>query len=343
MATNGSDVLELLQRHNPISPREVAGAATSGEARTLVERITASPYPTRPRPRRPAVPRRALAVAAVLSVVAAGAILPAVLLPDQRLGASPAAAATLERLAAVAASTPPGWQSRYAYAKARTLYMATAADPPPFSVLIPSVRESWIAADGSGRIWETAGAPIFFDERDRARWTATGGWTAKRAPTDRRFGPRPFWAEETRLPTDPDRLLEVLREKAESENPPPEDGYSIEGEMLEEISSLLHSPAASPALRAALYRVMAKIDGVELVGDVTDPAGRAGVALSGPAFYGRDFARRLLIIDPHTSSVLAEQTILEKPIEEVNAQPPVLIGQIVYVDSAWVDSTDATP
>ena len=43
-----------------------------------------------------------------------------------------------------------------------------------------------------------------------------------------------------------------LRRQVETQNPPPEDGYSQNGELLSLISTLLHSPASSGELRAAL-------------------------------------------------------------------------------------------
>lgn len=288
--------------------------------------------------------RRVFLVAAVLSVVALAAVLPATLLPDARIGASPAAAETLEQLAGVAGAQPASPGGRYLYTKARTLYSATESSADPFAVLLPSVRESWIAPDGSGRIRETPAKPVFLSERDRERWAQTGGWLDARAPTDQRSGPRDNLRAEGNLPTEPDELEATLRAKAERENPTPADGYTLTGELLEQIRSLLHSPAASSELRAALYRVMGQLDGVELVGSVTDPMGRQGVAISGPAFYGDgDTARRQLIFDPKTSAVLADQTILRKPVDWIHATPPLVIEEIVYVDSGWVNSLEERP
>ncbi len=185
----------------------------------------------------------------------------------------------------------------------------------------------------------SAGAAVFFSERDRRRHERELGGPTRFAASDRRFGPRRGWRDDASLPADPDELESVLRKKAESENPPPEDRYTLEGEMLAKISSLLYGPTSSPALRAALYRVMARIEGVELVGEVADPLGRPGIALSRPGGYGNDPTTEVrLIVDPRSAEVLAEQTILVAPVDWVDAEPPVVFSEIVFLETAWVGS-----
>lgn len=330
-----TDVLELLGRHNPVAIADVAGAAATPEAAALRDRITAFPAtpPEHPRTSR----RRLLAAAAVAAVVAAAAIVPATLLPDERLGASPAAAETLERLAAVAASQPEAAPGRYVYMKAQVIDAATNTDV-PYTFRIRRTRESWLAPDGSGRIRESAGEPIFFSERDRKLFQNDYPSVNEFGASDERFGPRPSNALDASLPTDPDELEAALRARAESENPPPEDGYTLEGEILERISSLLYLPSASPKLRAALYRVMTRIEGVDLVGERIDPLGRRGIAFARAGGYGRDTATRVvLIVDPKTSQLLAQQTDLVRSVEWVDAKPPAVLGSIAYVETAWVD------
>ncbi len=340
------ELLEMLEQENPVPPADVAGARSSNEARNLLATIVALPLePTRePRRRQRRLARFAAAAVAVGALVAVLAAVPSALLPDERLGASPAAAETLEQLAVTAAAQPPTRGGHYVYSKVRVLDLGTNTDDPPFSILFPSLRESWVGADGSGRIRETSGAPIFLSGKDRARWTSDGGRTEPRPVSDQRFGPRDHFRDDANLPSDPDALEAALRAEAATENPPPEDGYTVAGEMLQKIGDLLYSPATSLELRAALYRVMARLEGVELVGPVTDPAGRRGIALSGPAFYDDgEKARRLLIIDPETSQVLAEQTVLRQRVEWIDADPPLVIAELVFLASGWVDSIDERP
>ena len=67
----------------------------------------------------------------------------------------------------------------------------------------------------------------------------------------------------------------------------------------------LRETATLPAVRAALYEVAARIPGVELIGNVTDRAGRAGVAVAMTDTKSR--TRQVLILDPKTSQLLAEE------------------------------------
>lgn len=336
-----TDVLELLGRHNPIGVDDVAGAAATPEAAALRERILATAS-TGAVPRRNR--RRPLLVAAAATLVtAAVALVPATLLPDERLGASPAAAQTLQRLASVAASQPAAAPGRYVYLKALVVDSATNTDV-PYTFLIRRTRESWLAPDGSGRIRASVGEPIFFSERDRGLFENDHRGLKQFPASDERFGPRAHLAYDANLPTDPDELEAALRRSAEVENPPPEDGYRLAGEMLEKISSLLYLPAASPELRAALYQVMTRIQGVELLGERNDPLGRRGIAFARAGGYGKDTSTRvLLIVDPQTSQVLAQETELVRPVDWVDTDPPVLLSSIAYLETGWADELGAQP
>jgi hypothetical protein len=75
------------------------------------------------------------------------------------------------------------------------------------------------------------------------------------------------------LPTDPDKLDKLLRSGIDGAGP------DDDSEMFVIVGDLLRESPAPPALRKALWEVAATIPGIELVGEVTDHAGRAGVAV----------------------------------------------------------------
>ena len=75
------------------------------------------------------------------------------------------------------------------------------------------------------------------------------------------------------LPTDPEELDKLLRSGINGAGP------DDDSEMFVIVGDLLRESPAPPALRKALWEVAARIPGIELVGDVTDHAGRAGVAV----------------------------------------------------------------
>jgi hypothetical protein len=202
-----------------------------------------------------------------------------------------------------------------------------------FSVLVPKTREIWVAPDGSGRIREVAGEPIFLGERDRARWRAAGA-PALVHVTNRDFGPGGLstrdkdWA---RLPTHPGQLAAVIRQRATKPSGPP-----VDVEMFVIVGDLLRETAPPPALRAALHKVAAGIRGVEVVGSGTDRAGRrgVGVAMTTSHFGGRQ--RQTQVFDPATAALLAEERVLLERVGWVDAQPPAVIGYTTYVDSRVV-------
>ncbi|MEW1777102.1 CU044_5270 family protein [Streptomyces sp. NPDC086777] len=84
--------------------------------------------------------------------------------------------------------------------------------------------------------------------------------------------------------------------------------------MLRQAGNLITMPV-KPAVRAAAYRVMAGLPGVRVVGHVTDPLGREGVAVEFPKAYPTPLGttRERLVVDPSTGSMLSDQTLLLEP------------------------------
>jgi hypothetical protein len=343
-------VVELLERANPVrgdrlpafDPDEVKASIV--ESRTPVRQ----PAPWR---------RRAFVAAGVAVVAAAGLILPRLAAHD-RIGPSPAAAAVLQRAAERVTAYSQGRAGKYAYTKARTLYGAFDNDDPPWAALIPAVRETWVAADGTGRVREERGKPFFLGERDRRRWLAAGSPPLRGKPVYDaelrlyRRAPAALLASDPEeltpdqldavvtdvpeLPTDPDALERVIRAYAATKDPP------LESAMFVEISDLLNSPFGSAKLNAALYRVLSRVRGVELVGRRRDAAGRIGLAIGSPAGYGA-FGRSYVIIDPRTGEVLASEKVLTGPSPEIDGRPGDVYESITYLDHGWTDSTGARP
>lgn len=332
------NVIELVARANPVDIETLAFVDKSPEAEETLSRILATPRQPAPRTGR----RWLVAAVAVLGL--AGALIPGALLPDERLGASEAAARELTRAAAVAERQTavvlaPG---SYAYTKSQSrdvleLVMNAAGGQRSFSALIPRTREVWIGADGSGRLRETSGHPIFPGPGDRAAWEAAGSPALNERTSDRRFGPGGLHLPDLAgLPTDPDDLYERVREQADEADVP------TNVEMLVVVGDLLRETAAPPALRAALYRVAARIEGIELIGRVTDRAGRAGIAVGITSDYTGTRERKILIFDPKTSTLLSERTVLLEHVNWLDADPPVVSGDTLYLASGVVGSPDET-
>jgi hypothetical protein len=222
------------------------------------------------------------------------------------------AAALLNDLASIAAAQPvtPASMAGYRYTKVESMYqnMMVFADGKTTVTLVQRIREMWIAADGSGRIREPGGI-------------------------NRDFGPRELSYEDmTRLPADPVALAAVIRERAARTKVP------IDDEMFVVIGDLLRQQEAPPAVRSALYKVAAGIPGVELVGEARDHSGRPGVAVAKTSTYTGVRQRNVLIFDPGTSMLLGEEHVLLERVKWMDAEPPVVVGYAVYLESRIVDS-----
>lgn len=281
---------------------------------------------------------RSAAAAAV--VLLAGGVSGASLLlrPGSPAGPGTAAAAALARLAHIAADQPapsaPG-PGQYLYVDSVEAYTSTFASGPSggpgYVVLLPEHRQIWKAADGSGAIRETFGQPTFLSAQDRANWKADGDPPIPHAPTNRSFGPGGLEDGPTHLsnlPTNPSALAaEIASRKIEGGPPGPAEDFT-------QVADLLRETDASPALRSALYKVAARLPGVESLGTVTDHSGRTGVGVA----YIHDGLRHELIFDPKTSALLGESYTIVGPGSGYGAPVGTVVGWEVYLQSSIVSA-----
>lgn len=247
----------------------------------------------------------------------------------------PAAAQALREVAAVAetgglSSMEAG---QFRYTKSESAYLSThvVESGQAFSVLVPAVREIWIAADGSGRISEVVNEPVFLGDQDRQKWEAAG-----RPPLGGQGGSTDFglgglhYVDLDSLPTDPDALATVIRQRAEDTDVP------THVEMLVIVGDLLRETVAHAELRAALYRVAADLPGIEYVGETTDRAGRVGIGVAMTSGYSGAEERHMLIFDPITSDLLGEEYLLLERVDYLDAEPPAVTGWAAYLESGLV-------
>jgi hypothetical protein len=263
-------------------------------------------------------------------------------------GPNVAAAAALNGLADVAAAQPDGPRDGYRHTKSEGAYLQGVGGWPEHPngiwALVPVSREIWIKPDGSGRIIESRGEPIWFGPADLAAWQAAGSPDFHITPhSDTRFGPTPpgvdpwtpqpepgglFLPDVDSLPTDLEALRRLIDQRAAA------NVGSTDYERFTIIGDLLRETAAAPMVRAALYRVAAGLNGVELVGSVRDRAGRTGTAVSMTnAQSSRGLERRVLIFDPGTSALLGEEDVLLHKVDWLDADPPIVIGYNTYLVS----------
>lgn len=78
------------------------------------------------------------------------------------------------------------------------------------------------------------------------------------------------------LPTDANALYDHLKREASA----PGDDNPLNLEMFTLVGDSLRETAATPAQRAALYQVAARLPGIELLGSIKDSAGRPGIGVA---------------------------------------------------------------
>jgi hypothetical protein len=178
----------------------------------------------------------------------------------------------------------------------------------------------WTAPDGSGR--EVASAP-------------TGAFCHGGIPSQTfAKGQGVVTAD---LPTDPARLEQFIVRHFEGG---PEDvaaTFDFAGTFLQ--------AGAPPQVRAALYRLIQGLPGIEALGPMTDRLGRHGTGV-GFTQYG---VRDVLIFDPATSAVLEREGIavdpakIDMPPGQARFSAGEVINYTVYEASGVVNSIGAVP
>jgi hypothetical protein len=337
---------ELIRAANPVPTSEVPPGDSPHARRLLAALPTAAP------PRRRAVRPRgrplglALGGAAVAGLTAA--IVAAVTITGPASPARPVPLTGSLRDLVLAADHHPAAPTlqpgQFQYTESVSQSQVTSVpgrSSSYFNVDYAEHRQSWIGADGSGRIVETNVDPTFPTPRDRARWAADGRPSLAEPAADQAYGPRGLsdgpGVNLDKLPTNVAQLTQLIT------------GRKVEGgpagtvEDFVQVGDLLRATSAPPALRAALFQVAAHLPGVRVLPHATDHDGRLGIAL---AMYVRDTEGAAkgklnlheLIFDRATSALIGEESAFVNP----RTLAPVDPLWTVYVKSFVVGSTSST-
>ncbi|MFG1997940.1 CU044_5270 family protein [Spirillospora sp. NPDC048911] len=236
--------------------------------------------------------------------------------------------------------------------------------------------------------WRRAGAP----EKFRV-WSNDHFWTYVRRSTPwkaddvdpraggsffvRGFGKKVTTEQLRELPTDPAKLTHMFL-RTETLRPPKSAEREEKAELarrlkggfgslttagkLGSMGGMLKNVPVPPKVRAGLIRALIQQPDMRVVGEVTDPLGRRGVAVTAdeprPSTDDADSvypgepeeekgtfgSRREIIIDPRTGALLADQTVLTEPGGPYRAQRPgFVINYWVTRESGWADSRPEPP
>lgn len=286
---------ESLERRWPLAQRaELAEGIRSGQFGAQA-RLRYRPAPRRFRSRCGRLVAVSTLVAAATTTVVA---LPTVLPQGTPGGASPAAAAALERLARVAADTPadtarPG---QFVHTVVRNHQVGVFLDGPPY----PGTRdlndryESWAGSDG--QVWRLDATVA----KARDGKVVGAGKDALFFPAS--MGEKDYDAS---LPTAAGDLETYLRAHVHGSS-------STDEAVFVALGDILRSTTAPATLRSAALTVLARTDHVSLGAATTDSQGRRVQEFAFADDSIRAGVVQRFYIDPRTAQLLEERTIQSK-------------------------------
>jgi hypothetical protein len=327
---------ELVRDFAPVPEDDAQERLAGGVARAKLRRAMADEQ--RPRPRRRWVGLRLpIAVAGGLAAMILAVV---ALLPSHEANApAPASAAVvLERVAHVATHQPadayPG-PHQYLYLKFREGWTQVANSTIAYRTT--DTQQDWVAPNGSGRQrYVSDGSPRFLTPRDRAAWLAAGRPPLTAPSIDATYpaggDPAGNQVDPRGLPTDPGALRRAIVARFER--------GSLNVERTFELAGTLLQDSGSPVLRAAVYRMVAELPGVRLLGERTDELGRRGTAVALQVASG---VRTELLFDPTTSDVLEESVVQVTPGRALHLPAGTVLHYVAYQGRGVVDSIEALP
>jgi hypothetical protein len=135
----------------------------------------------------------------------------------------------------------------------------------------------------------------FGSAADEAAWQKRGSPPLPKVGATSTYRSGEPYYDTAAISTDPDALRRSLEDGSVA-------GYlPNDGQVFELVASLLVEPTLSSEQRTALFDVIASLDGVELLGTISDPLDRAGTGFS----YQVGPDREILIFDSDSGQPLA--------------------------------------
>ncbi len=336
--------LELIRELHPQSAGAPSEARARARAQLMNEISTASQPRQRRRPQRVRLPLlRSIGLAGTTAIVLAALLLATELRGGAAHPAS-AAAAVLERAARTAEASGgprvlrPG---EYWYVESREttagvqLAGGSPARPRQIIYALGTVeRQVWLSRDRPSVLKERVVGPIrFLSAAAREQWVRDG-----RPPQLSSYGYVSLgtgnafvlpYKQLLALPTNVDALWRVIKHDAGNGSVAWQ-----RHEMFTVIGDLLREDPVPAPVRAALYRVAARIPGVEVVGLTHDGIGRPALAVALNDTFDGQHAE--LLFDLRTAKLLGEAYVVVRPPSSYHVKPGTVRTGSTYLTSGIV-------
>ena len=330
---------QLIRDADPVAGSTIPGPDSPLALRSFERVRTGEPR------RKPARQRRFMVPVSAAAVTAAGAGVALVVTGTAGVPVQSAAAAVLNQAAAGAARQQPVvlQPGQFLYTETRTLH--DDFDEVGHKVFDPeyvSTEQSWQTQQGAGKDIYAVVSPVTFANGTRSIWIAAGrpqvfktnpvvtfmkvkpsfkvpiyvhGKPTKQFITEEPIDSAIPLEDLSHLPTDPAALARAIQHKETglpSVNGDIEDPSTPAGTFWAAMDILSdQSVGGTPALRSALFKVMAEQPGITNLGATHTRSGRAGAGLQvtvGHDRAGHDIVLKA-IVDPATGQILESDTI----------------------------------
>jgi hypothetical protein len=244
-----------------------------GRREQVLRRVLATPHVNQPAaPARPPRATRWGLVAAAAALLAAGGLFAQMLAPIGNPG-SPQAAQALDRLAAAVPATPVIPNGSYELTVYEDAGIAESDNGPD---AYATTRSTWTAADGWAWAHQTGDEPAYYI-----------------------FSPAPRNYDLNAVTADPAVMETYLRARVTGSS-------SVEEALFEAVKETLIFTPTPAATRAASIRMLARVPGVTVTENTTDPKGRPATKVALVDEQHRPGVVNAIYLDPATTQLVAE-------------------------------------